>query len=327
MVVKLLVLKRIAFMDKTNELGVALLNSSSKPPPILYKYLSDTQVKNVLENGNVRFTPLSNTNDSFEIRANFKQMAGPKFSQMLINTAQDIYKEDFYNKIIEDAFNIVQKQLGMKLLNRDQLSKEFEKRTGTKLEDHAKQEVFKIIKTKAIPFFNSKSSTKKFLNHIGKQLCFSLSEQANINPMWAHYANSHKGFVIAFDTTSTWFRKRSDGKKRHLLKVNYFDGQIEEPLADIYKTIASKTTAWAYEQEWRTHVSEDGIDSIIETSEEPIHLINFPPDAIQRIILGEKIKPDIENQIKEIALAKYPHAGIYRIQSDSLLTTMNEIKV
>ena len=327
MVIKLLGLKRIAFMDKTNVLGVELIDSSSKPPPILYKYLSDTQVKNVLENGSVRFTHLSNTNDSFEIRANFKQMAGPKFSQMMIAVAHDVYKEDFYNEILEQTFSTIQQQYGIKSLDREQVLKVFEKRTGIKLECFVRKQVFEMIESKVIPTFNSKSNIDKFFKKIGGLLCFSLSEKADINPMWAHYANSHKGFVIAFDTTSTWFKKRADGKKRFLLKVNYFDGQIEEPLDDVFKTLASKTTAWAYEQEWRTHVSEDGIDSIIETSEEPIHLINFPPDAIQRIILGEKIKPDVENQIKEIALAKYPHAGIYRIQSDSLLTTMNEIKV
>lgn len=38
-------------------------------PRYLYKYLSAERVGNVLEGGTVRFTPLMNTNDTFEVRS------------------------------------------------------------------------------------------------------------------------------------------------------------------------------------------------------------------------------------------------------------------
>lgn len=53
------------------------------PPRFLYKYLSAERVGNVLEGGTVRFTPLINTNDTFEVRSTFEKLAGPKFILML----------------------------------------------------------------------------------------------------------------------------------------------------------------------------------------------------------------------------------------------------
>ncbi|MFV0513593.1 MAG: hypothetical protein ACK5MY_08200 [Jhaorihella sp.] len=53
------------------------------PPRYLYKYLSAERVGNVLEGGTVRFTPLMNENDIFEVRSTFETLAGPKFIAML----------------------------------------------------------------------------------------------------------------------------------------------------------------------------------------------------------------------------------------------------
>ena len=53
------------------------------PPRYLFKNLSAKRVGNVLEGGTVRFTPLMNTNDTFEVRSTFEKLAGPKFIAML----------------------------------------------------------------------------------------------------------------------------------------------------------------------------------------------------------------------------------------------------
>ena len=320
-------------MKINTELGVPLLDSSSEPPPILYKYLSDKQVENVLENGSVRFTSLSNTNDLFEIRATFKKIAGPKFIEMIKIWMQAGLKESSLNKRVKDTINNktvkdtiddVMERTGIDLTNYNEHIKNTSRES---LKNFLKNDAPELVETMLIPLLNSDKTIEMFLKSLPKLLCFSLSEQANIAPMWAYYANNQKGFVIAFDTESSWFKEKEDGTQNLLRKVSYFDGWLEEALDDFEKVISSKTMDWAHEREWRIYSGESRVDSIKQNPEEPIHLVNFPPDAVQRIILGEKMKPDVQNKIKEIVSAKYPHAEIYRMQSDPLSTTMNEIKI
>ncbi len=308
-------------------INTALRGSTFKPPLILYKYLSDERVEDVLGNGSVRFTPLSNTNDSFEVRTTFETFAGPKLIKMYKDAMQNVLRDSNFDAILKSSFDSVNEKHGIVLNDSDQAFEYFKKTKGKEIKKYAKNIVIKHRKTKLFPSLNSEEQTNKFLEAMGKKLCFSLSEQADIPPMWAHYANHHKGFVIAFDTTHIWFKEWNNGESKHLIKVPYFDDKMKEPFDDPYKAIVSKGTCWDYEHEWRTHANETQADTIEKTPEELIHLINFPPEAVQRIILGEKIKPEVESKIKEIVGAKYPHAEIYRMRSNPVENCMEEVKV
>ncbi len=314
-------------MNIADDLIDALFDRTSKPPPILYKYLSDERVEDVLGNSNVRFTPLSNTNDTFEIRTTFKNFAGPKLIKMFEDADQIVLSDEVLNKLLEISFDDLIKEQGIPLQNRDQLFEYFKNTRGENVKENAKNDFIKNTNSELFSSLNSEEQIDKFLEAMGKKLCFSLSEQADIPPMWAHYANSHKGFVIAFDTKHIWFKEWQNGKSKSMLKVHYFDDTMEEPLDNPIKAIASKKTDWKYEREWRTYATEDQVDRIEGTTEEPIHLMNFPPDAIQRIILGAKINPEVESRIKEIACAKYPHAKLHRMDSNLLKSRMEEVKV
>ena len=318
--------------DISDQLIDAIINAAlqdnrlKRRPILLYKYLSDERVEDVLGNGRVRFTPLSNTNDLFEVRAPFKKFAG----QILIKTIKDANRksleEDNYNKLLEKSFDNFIKQHRIPLQNRDQLFKYFRNTTGKKIKESLENDSIESIKSKLIPSLNSEEQTHKLLKAIGKLLCFSLSKQENISPMWAHYANHHEGFVIAFDTKSAWFKEWENGESKNLIKVPYFDGKMEEPLDNPLKAIFSKEKDWEYEREWRILAEEYQADEKTPT-EEPIHLVSFPPEAVQRIILGKRIKPDVESRIKEIVDAKYPHAKLHRMDSNLLKSRMEEVKV
>ena len=314
-------------MNIADALIDALFDRTSKPPPILYKYLSDELVENVLGNGSVRFTPLSNTNDTFEIRTTFKNFAGPKLIKMFEDADQIVLSDEVLNKLLEISFDDLIKEQGIPLQNRDQLFEYFKNTRGENVKENAKNDFIKNTNSELFSSLNSEEQIDKFLEAMGKKLCFSLSEQADIPPMWAHYANNHKGFVIAFDTKSAWFKEWNNGESKSMLKVHYFDDKMEEPLDDPYKVIASKKTCWEYEREWRVHANESQADTIDEAPEEPIHLMNFPPEAVQKIILGEKMKPEVESKIKEIVDAKYPHAEIYRMRSNPVESRLEEVKV
>ena len=305
----------------------ALRDSTFKPPSILYKYLSDERVKDVLGNGSVRFTPLSNTNDLFEVRASFKIFAGTNLIKRFEDAMQRVLSNpNFSDTILKDSFETVNKKRGIVLNDSDRAFEYLKKTEGKKVTEAAKNIAIKYRETELIPSLNSEKQTNKLLDAIGKKLCFSLSECENINLMWAHYANSHKGFVIAFDTESAWFKEWKDGESKSLIKVPYFDDKIEEPLDNPLKAIFSKKTDWEYEREWRIVAEEYQADEKTPT-QEPMYLMNFPPEAVQRIILGTKINPEVESKIKEIVDAKYPHAEIYRMRSNPVESRLEEVKV
>ena len=278
---------------------VALRDSTFKPPSKLYKYLSDERVEDVLGKGSMRFTPLKNTNDLFEVRAPFKNFVGPKLIKMYKDAMQKALRKNNFDPILKNK----------------------------KIKEDVKNIAIKYRETELFPSLNSDEQTHKLFDAIGKKLCFSLSKRANISPMWAHYANHHEGFVIAFDTKSAWFKEWKDGESKSLIKVPYFDDKMEEPLDDILKAIFSKGKDWEYEREWRILADESQVDVTNGTLGEPIHLVSFPPEAVQRIILGKKMKPDVESKIKEIACAKYPHAKLHRMDSNLLKSRMEEVKV
>ncbi len=309
-------------------INIALQDSTFKTPSILYKYLSHERVKDVLGKGSVRFTPLSNTNDLFEVRAPFENFVGPKLTKMYEDGRQRVLSNpNLSEAILKRSFDIAIKKSGIFLHDSDRAFEYLKKTKGKKVTEDADNIAIKKIETELFPSLNSDEQTHKLFDAIGKKLCFSLSKRANISPMWAHYANHHEGFVIAFDTKSSWFKEWENGESKNLIKVPYFDKKMKEPLDNPRKAIFSKGKDWEYEREWRILAEKHQVDRIKKAPEEPIYLMNFPPEAVQRIILGKRIKPDVERQIKEIACAKYPHAKLHRMDSNLLKSRMEEVKV
>jgi hypothetical protein len=166
----------------------------------------------------------------------------------------------------------------------------------------------------------------RLLERMGRELlCFSLSDRMDIAPMWAHYANNNRGFVVAFRSEHEWFRRRKNGEDTRLQKVTYFDGKLDEPFENVQAAFISKTTDWAYECEWRLYAKEGQVDRIVGESSDPIHLIDFPPDAVDRVILGSKSSDQTSRRIREILASKYPLARLVRAVPDPNHPTYQEV--
>lgn len=135
--------------------------------------------------------------------------------------------------------------------------------------------------------------------------------------MWAHYADSHKGFALGFDEGHPFFdrRRSSSDEFFHLRPVEYFD-----PLP-VYSSISAldggkllcvKHGDWSYENEQRILVPLPE-----EADAEAIHLVNFPRDALVTVILGERTPPSVAAEIREIlADAAYAHVSFQQARVD-----------
>ncbi|MFC0340241.1 DUF2971 domain-containing protein [Paracoccus niistensis] len=279
------------------------------PPRFLYKYLSAERVGNVLEEGTVRFTPLLNTNDTFEIRSTFDTLAGPKMLAMLSEQMDKTLSEEMVRKLIAGIL----KEKGLGFLSPELVLQIAEQRYGGCFMGILRAEMQQAVDRMLIPYLNDPVNVKNLLEEMGRDLlCFSLSERMDSPPMWAHYADNNAGFVVAFNTENIWFRQRKNGEKTRLQKVVYFDGKIDEPLDNPQAAFISKTTDWSYEREWRLYIKEGQADLTVGTVENPIHLLKFPPEAIDRVILGPRTLPEVAKHVCDSVAAHYPHAKVTR---------------
>lgn len=154
-----------------------------------------------------------------------------------------------------------------------------------------------------------------YLDLIGENLqypttCFSKSP--SVAPMWAHYAENQRGFVIEFseEKLAAAFEDSRFGdvtysdspahdlsdllmRAHQIKKYRYNLWLIQAVLSAGYFT---KTLCWSYEQERRMIV-----DKAATRSAGDIMLLDVPRDAITTIICGAKATDETKATLKEIA--------------------------
>jgi hypothetical protein len=151
----------------------------------------------------------------------------------------------------------------------------------------------------------------------------SLSAVKNHLLMWSHYADSHRGFVIGFDSESSFFRP-GDGKGVDGLKaVEYSDERWVIParglegmgrdalMAANTKWFFRKSPVWSYEQEFRILAHPSRADRTIKGLDgHDVHLFKFPADSIKEVIIGYRASEEISGRIMGIVREKYPNASV-----------------
>lgn len=140
--------------------------------------------------------------------------------------------------------------------------------------------------------------------------------------MWSHYAKSHTGFCIGYDTEKIkvcakyFYEITKPGNKvidyyiinytRLYPKITPFP-DIRDPGAYIAK-LKSKSADWKYEKEWRLVINQT----------EPIdnRIVEIPIDAIVEVYLGLKMLAQHRNVIID-ALRKLGYKGkIFKANQD-----------
>lgn len=308
----------------TRSLDLDGFDDPPPPPRHLFKYLSVARIQNVLEQGTVRFTPLMNTNDSFEVRSTFRKLAGPRFMEMLAEHMDTAANETNIEAMIAEQLQ----QAGLGEVSPNVVMKMLEAEHGGQFIQTLRNLTQSLLNTEVVPRLNDPQIAEKMLEKFGREsLCFSLSERADSAPMWAHYADNHQGFVVAFDTDHEWFTQRKDGKKNRLQKVTYFDGMVEEPLENVYAAFMSKTIDWAYEREWRLYAAVNQVDATYGSGDDPVHVVNFPADAVQRVIVGSRATPETIENIRSVLKMNYPHASLTKATPNRSTASFDEVDI
>jgi hypothetical protein len=122
--------------------------------------------------------------------------------------------------------------------------------------------------------------------------------------MWAHYADSHQGFVVEFDPGSPFYDQRlgPDDEFRHLRKVIYKDERPAVLLTELddFSPFLTKGRDWSYEAEWRMMVPLSTASQIIGEGPTAVHLFAFPRSMVRRVILGCRMTDSKKLEIREI---------------------------
>lgn len=250
----------------------------------LYKYLHPDRI-DVLKNRAIRFSPPNAFNDPFEFKPVISGIASDEYVNAYVNENLESIVESELSKIPKHVRNLIP-------------SSKFQEFAESYFKDNAL--LFNSLMDKAKEQLSTVLSVKS--NELIGVL--SLTEKPDNLLMWSHYAKSHSGYCISFNSNHSFFnRKRSEKDEfYHLRKVKYLSHRPSKSLIDMNGTdvFSLKSDVWEYEQEWRMCAVLPDADKIINSIGPAVHLFNFPADAIEEIIIGVNADTSLTESIKSI---------------------------
>ncbi|WP_461536403.1 DUF2971 domain-containing protein [Spongorhabdus nitratireducens] len=266
----------------------------------MYKYLDENGVL-VLEHGTLKFGTARSFNDPFELR--------PVIDNIASDSEIKNHFESNFDEIVEDTYQSLS-ELEKAVFPIDLLKQ---------ITEGSSSSLLSGVKALQKPVANLlQGKAHDTLQETVGVLC--LTENENDHLMWAHYANSHKGFMIEFDTSNIFFnqRKTESDSLRHLVQVDYDPQRRHYTLSELSEEdlYTFKDEAWRYENEWRMMVALCDADETKIVHGETIHLFKFPFDAIKRVVLGANSDDNLEKRVKDSWKKNFPHASIFKAVVD-----------
>lgn len=275
------------------------IGRSSMP---LYKYVSTGGLE-ILTGGMIRFCSPAELNDPFELKPHVSAIASEHAMHQELLAAAPLAATDALREIPQELRPLIDEN---QLLSAMLAQIERQRSSLSKLANDQAQEFQKRIE-------------RKLEETIG---VLSLTENPTSLLMWAHYADSHRGFVIEFDKSSAFFnQKRREGDEMwQLRKVIYSQHRPEVNLleAESFSPFLTKGEEWQYEAEWRMMAPLESADRICGDRNE-LHLFRFPASAIRAVILGARASSDLREAIREAIVVneEYRHVNLYEAKVDS----------
>jgi hypothetical protein len=143
---------------------------------------------------------------------------------------------------------------------------------------------------------NGKENIDDFYQRVNKKfdeyLFFCLTERPDSNLMWSHYANSHKGFCLEWDTSSinaekvTYQDNIASFKLLDVIKMQFGVGDDSEIVGKkIWNALKVKLKEWDYEKEYRVQFGK-GMEHLVTDRNSKFTLVTYEPDWIKSIIFG-----------------------------------------
>jgi hypothetical protein len=248
---------------------------------VLYKFVSQPSACVNSARGFLKFTPIPELNDPSEMFASINSV---EVKESLVRIRKTGYSD-------EDILALKKQEALMSKLAPEMMAI----RVPT-----SRQEIDQLIKIglyERIDLLARRldETVKLMLQRTGI-LC--LTRRYDSFPMWAHYANKAKGFVLEYSTLEECFPGDDTDVLDTLRNVTYgeirpsvtFDPESHIPL------FFSKLSDWSYEQEVRAVRS---LSTCItqETNSGSIHLAEIDKNFLTRILVGWNVPRDVEQML------------------------------
>lgn len=260
----------------------------------LFKYLHPDRT-DVLKNAKIRYSSPSTLNDPFEVKPFLTGIAPNKELESGLN----LYLPDYLIKEYEKLPRELRRKISLEKF------KQAANNQMPKIHEYmyeAQQEILPVIQIKM----------EKVFDEMFGILC--LTESPKNLLMWAHYADSHQGFVIEFHSDHPYFNRRltSEDDFRCLKKVIYSQNRPNIDLSEIknIEPFLTKGEEWSYETEWRIMDNLEKASEVIGEGVNAVHLFNFPKSIIKTVIFGCKMSETKKLEIKEILSSSIEYANV-----------------
>lgn len=262
----------------------------------LYKYMSAESFEEyIIDKQTIRFTPPSAFNDPFEFKPAIVGFENErKFNeasyQIMDEEARKQYSQVKHLITFEKFYALIQ----LNMPNLIKVSKDF---------------IFGMV------------NSDYFLEGIFKKIGVYCATANNSNIlMWSHYADSHYGLAISFDSENTFFKK-IPGELGGFKAVNY---KLERPYSHLESMFNpdlwyTKSKLWEYEQEYRLVsplVSKAKYDWInMENG-----ICRIPKSVIRSVTFGCKCSnKQIDDWRRQLAdKGGFEHLKFYKAEMDKL---------
>lgn len=149
----------------------------------------------------------------------------------------------------------------------------------------------------------------------------SLSESPTNLLMWAHYADSHRGFVIQLDTSHEFFKSPLFGQ------VEYSDNRpiLSPTNIDSVDVFYRKSSVWGPEREWRFIKLLSEARKKLESESYPKYLFDFPLEVVSGIVFGVNMPEVRKAELIDLCTKNQTleHIKIFHAQLDKNLFEVN----
>lgn len=125
-------------------------------------------------------------------------------------------------------------------------------------------------------------------------LCFSTSNDSLL--MWAHYADSHKGFVLEFETEDNEFKELGDLYEVKYNKARPILDPAQTPTMEVYMR---KGKEWEYEHEYRLVRSLPNCEKRLLADGE-FYFVRMSRSCVKALYLGSRMDKFLATQISQI---------------------------
>ena len=268
----------------------------------LYKYCSPEVARLILQSKKVRFSPISEFNDPFELKIFPSEGFTPfEFGHAIANNILDVL---YLGEELQTDGSV------QKLIKAYQEG-HFEKMSA---QDFA-MDVGVMLAKKS---FTTEPSQWAQVVHgrIAKEVgAFCLSEAFNNLLMWAHYSKNHEGFVIGFDVTKgegafdrmapvLYRDKYPTDDDAHGAAARFLGRKDKENRAGkrfMQMNLFTKSSEWSYEREWRA------LGGNFENS-----LVEVAPAAFVSLYTGCRSNSQTISEVVGLARSLNPNIGVMK---------------